>query len=158
MPVSSGVGAKELFAVVNRFDETVASTWDILNVAAAIATIAENLAESAHIGAQVGFVDPNTAPNGFNELVLCDDFAGILEQDLKQPERTAADAQRLIAVKQLLTRWHKAECAERQYLFSNLHHGPFVRSERSFSHSIYIFSHFLFWRLFEKQQQQSSVS
>jgi hypothetical protein len=61
---------KGLLAAVNRFDETVASTWDILNVAAAVATVAEDLAKSAYIGAQVGFVNPNTTPDGFDDFVL----------------------------------------------------------------------------------------
>ena len=40
-------------------------------------------------------------------------LAGILEEDLKQPQCAAADAHWLTGIEQLLARWHKAECAER---------------------------------------------
>lgn len=77
------------------------------------ATVAEGPAQSAYICAEVGLVDPNAAPDGVDEPLLCDDFAGILKQDLKQTHCTAADVHRSIAVKQLLAEWHKTERAER---------------------------------------------
>jgi hypothetical protein len=68
-------------------------------------TIAKGLSQEAHLGSEITFVDGKAWPNTSEQFVLRDELARALNQNDQEVERTSANVDGCISLKQDMRRW-----------------------------------------------------